>query len=125
MLGARDFDRSLAASGAVLVTFIGLAHEIVGEVLFPTGPAMFGSPMLWHGLGVAGVVTGVLLLAGTLHVLAVPVVPMAVLVGVMGAVITVATAALLGQFHFFAFSLVVAAALVAICHQRAEREAGL
>jgi hypothetical protein len=69
---------------------------------------------------VAGVATGLLLLAGTLQVIAVPVGPLSVLLGVIGAVLTVVTAAVLGQFHFFAVSLILSAALVGICHRRAQ-----
>jgi hypothetical protein len=109
----------------VLVTFIGLVHEFVGEALFPTGPAMFGSPVAWHGLGLAGVASGLLLLAGTLRVIAVPVVAVAILLGMVCAAITAATAVVLGQFHFFAASLVGAAVLIAICHRRAEQAPGI
>lgn len=113
--------RSLAASGSVLVAFIGLCHEFVGASLFPWGPAAFGGPIGWHALGFAAIVLGLLLLAGTLRIFALPVFALSTGVAILGAFITAYSAVARAQFHFFAFSLSVAAVLVATCHSRAER----
>ena len=39
--------QSLAFCGAVLIAFIGVCHEFVGDVLFPWGPALFGGPIFY------------------------------------------------------------------------------
>jgi hypothetical protein len=98
--------RSLAASGATLMVFVGLCHEAVGSALFPWGPAAFGGPLGWHALGIAGTGVALLVLAGTLDLATVPVVPLAATLGLLGAGIAVYTAVGHGQFHFFAVSLV-------------------
>ncbi len=120
MLDPKAVYRSLAASGAVLVAFIGLAHEFVGASLFPWGPATFGGPVGWHAAGLACVVVGLLLLAGTLHIFEVPLLLLSTVVACIGAVITAYTAAVHNQFHFFAVALCVSGLAVAVCHRRAE-----
>ena len=121
MVDPQTVHRSLAASGAVLVAFIGLSHEFVGASLFPWGPAAFGGPIGWHGVGVSGILAGLLLLAGTLRLVAFPVFSLAAVIAVLGAGIGAYTAVARGQFHFFAFALSLSGVLVAFCHRRAER----
>ncbi len=122
MLDPHTFHRSLAASGAALVVFIGLSHEFVGAALFPWAPAIFGGSVGWHAVGLAGIVAGLLLFAGTLHLVRVPVVTLSSVVAGLGALVTAYTAVVHSQFHFFAVALCLAGVLVAVCHPRAERE---
>ena len=83
---------------------------------------MFGGAIGWNAAGVACIVAGLLLLAGTLHVRKLPVFAIAVFIAALGAAITVYAAAVHAQFHFFALTLCLAAVMVAVCHRRAERE---
>jgi hypothetical protein len=69
--------RLLAFAAATLVAYVGIAHEVVGTRLYPDGPALLGGPLGWHAVGIAGIVAGALLIAGTLGVLTVPLVPSA------------------------------------------------
>ena len=121
MVDTQTLHRSLAVSGAVLVIFIGLAHEFVGASLFPWGPAALGGPIGWHAAGLAGILAGVLLLVGTLRLFELPVIPLSAAIATLGAGITAYTATARGQFHFFALALFVSSVLVAVCHRRAER----
>jgi uncharacterized membrane protein len=104
--------RALAAAGATLLAYIGLVHEAVGTRLYPDGPAVFGGPFLWHAAGLSLLAMGILALAGVLGMLRVPVVLFAVVAIVAGAAGVAGDAWLHGGFHFFAFTMIVAGALV-------------
>lgn len=113
--------RALAACGAALIAFIGVCHEVVGDVLFPWGPAFVGGPLPWHGLGFFVIAAGSNVLAGTLGVVRFPVVPFALLAAVLGAFFVVMAAVLHGQFHLFALAASLAGTLTAYAHRKAER----
>jgi uncharacterized membrane protein len=106
--------RALACLGAGLVAYVGVAHEVVGTTLFPYAPAVFGGPIPFHAVGVAGIVTGLLMVAGTLGLVRVPLVPLGVVLGALGAAIFVLTAGRYGDFHLFALTLSLAGLLVAV-----------
>jgi len=89
-LAMRD---ALACAAATLVAYVGVVHEVVGAALYPDGPAKFGGPIAWYGVGLAGIAAGMLLAAGVLRLLPVPVEPLAVVVGIMGGAVFVAEAA--------------------------------
>ena len=105
--------RAMAAAGATLLAYIGLVHEAVGQRLYPDGPAVFGGPLPWHAAGLSLLAMGLLALAGVLGILRVPVVLFAVVAIVAGAAGVAGDAWLHGGFHFFAFTMMVAGALVA------------
>jgi uncharacterized membrane protein len=109
--------RLLAFAAATLVAYVGVAHEVVGTRLYPDGPALLGGPLGWHAVGIAGIAVGVLLIAGTLGVVAVPLVSSALCIAGVGAVF-VAWDALNGGFHFFAMTLVIAGAVLALAAPR-------
>ena len=113
--------QSLATSGAVLVIFVAVCHEVVGAKLFPWGPAALGGPIGWHGVGVGGITVGLLLVGGTLRVLTFPVVPWAIAVAVLGFVIGAFTAVAHQEFHVFAAIVVLAATTTAVFHLKALR----
>src|SRR5438046_179620 len=46
--------QAVACSGAVLVAHVGLAHEVIGTVVYPYGPGVFGGPVGWQAAGLAG-----------------------------------------------------------------------
>lgn len=107
--------RSAAAcAAATLVAYVGVVHEVVGASLYPEGPAQFGGPLVWHAVGLAGIAAGLLLMAGVLRVLPVPIRPLAAAVGGIGAVVFAAEALTDGAFHLFAFTLVVAGGFLAL-----------
>lgn len=111
--------QSLASCGAVLIAFIGVCHEVAGHIVFPWAPAALGGPIGWHGAGISTVVLGVLLLAGTLGLIRFPVVPLALIVALAGAVIGVFTAVVHHQFHLFALALAIAGVTTAFFDRRA------
>lgn len=113
--------RALAASGAVLVAFVGVCHEVVGETLFPWGPAFVGGALPWHALGFFAIAIGLNLLLATLGLGHFPVVPFALAMAVVGAFFTIVAAVLHGQFHLFALTVCGAGLLVAHAHAKAER----
>lgn len=115
--------QSLASCGATLIAFVGVCHEAAGDVIFPWGPAFLGGPIGWHGVGLFGIASGLLLLAGTLHLFRFPVVPFALFAAAIGSFFFVATAALHGEFHAFALAVVCAGLLTAYCHPRAGGDA--
>lgn len=96
--------RSLASCGAALIAFIGVAHEAVGHILFPWGPAFLGGPVGWHATGLLAIVSGLLLLGGTLRLVRFPVVPFALAAAAIGAFFVVFTAVRHHQFHMFALA---------------------
>src|SRR3954451_8415536 len=93
--------QSLASSGATLVAFVGVCHELAGHIIFPWGPAFLGGPIGWHAVGLFAIASGLLLLGGTLRLYAFPVVAYALLGAAIGVFFIVATAVLHGQFHAF------------------------
>lgn len=109
--------QSLATSGAVLVTFIGVCHEVVGTALFPWGPSFFGGIVGWHAVGIACIAVGLGLIGGTLRLVRFPVVTVALVIGVAGLAIAVFTAVTRQQFHLFAITLALAAVVMAYCHR--------
>jgi uncharacterized membrane protein len=109
--------RLLAVAAATLVAYVGIAHEVVGMRLYPDGPAMLGGPVGWHAVGIAGITAGALLIAGTLGLLSVPLVPCALAIAVIGALLTAVDAAR-GGFHFFALTLVIAGSVLALTARR-------
>jgi uncharacterized membrane protein len=109
--------RLLAFAAATLVAYVGVAHEVVGTRLYPDGPALLGGPLGWHAVGIAGIAAGAILIAGTLGVLAVPLVPSALAIAGIGALF-VAWDAARGGFHFFALTLVIAGSVLALAARR-------
>ena len=109
---ASDRERLLAFAAATLVAYVGIAHEVVGTRLYPDGPAMLGGPLGWHAVGIAGIGTGALLIAGTLGLVSVPLVPCALAIASIGAGF-VAWDAVNGGLHFFALTLVIAGSVLA------------
>jgi hypothetical protein len=112
--------QALAAAGAVLITFIGVCHEVIGARLFPWAPALFGV-IGWHGMGIAGVVIGIGLLGGVLRLISFPVVSLAVAITVVGLGITLFTAVAHREFHFFALTASLAGTSVALFHRAGVR----
>jgi len=55
------------------------AVACAGAVLYPYGAAAFGGPIGWHSAGLAAVAAGILMAAGVLGLLRVPVVRLATL----------------------------------------------
>jgi uncharacterized membrane protein len=109
---ASDRERLLAFAAATLVAYVGIAHEVVGARLYPDGPAMLGGPLGWHAVGIGGIAMGALLIAGTLGLASVPLVPCALAIAGVGAGF-VAWDATNGGFHFFALTLVIAGTVLA------------
>ncbi len=113
--------RALACAGAMLLGYVGLVHEVVGATLYPDGPASFGGPLGWHVAGLSLVALGMLLVAGTLGVARVPVVPLAAIAGVAGALVTLGEAVVHHGFHFFAFTMALAGALIVVAAREGNR----
>jgi ethanolamine utilization microcompartment shell protein EutS len=97
---------------------VGLVHEVVGARLYPDGPAHFGGAVGWHGAGLLCMALGLVMAAGALGVITVRLVPLAAVAIVAGAVNVLGDAVLHGGFHFFAFTLLVAGAVVAVSAAR-------
>ncbi len=116
--------QSLATSGAVLMTFVGVCHFVVGAKLFPWAPDLLG-PIVWYGLGIVAITMGFLLLLGTLRIIRFPVFSMALLGAAVGLVVGLFTAAAYQEFHLFAFTVVLAATGTAVFHRKASRLAAL
>ena len=114
--------QSLASCGAAVIAFIGVCHEGVGSTLFPWGPALFGGPVGWHGLGLACIGGGALMLGGTLRLIAFPVVPVALLVVGIGTGLVLFTAVAYGRFHMFALAVATAGVVAAVFHRKAVAE---
>lgn len=112
-----DRERLLAFAAATLVAYVGIAHEVVGARLYPDGPAMLGGPLGWHAVGIAGIAMGALMIAGTLGVVAVPLVPCALAIAGIGALF-VAWDAANGGLHFFALTLTIAGGVLAHAARR-------
>ena len=99
---------------ATLLTYLGLVHEVVGSRLYPDGAAKLGGPLVWHSLGVGALLGGVLIMwciGGGRRVAAVVIAAAFVLVT---AGIMIWAAMVERDFHFFAFTgLLTAAVLIA------------
>lgn len=103
--------RALATAGGMLVLQVGLAHEIVGARLYPDGPASLGGPIVWHAVGIACIVAGLVMTGGALGLLAMP--PRIVTTAIIATGVSFVIAdAFSGSFHFFAATLVAGAILV-------------
>lgn len=110
--------QALAACGATIVAFVGVCHEVIGPTIFPWAPVLLG-PVAWHGLGIFTIVAGLLVLGGTLRLIAFPVVPFALLAFAIGVVLVAFTAIAHHEFHFFALAAGTAGAITAHCHRKA------
>jgi type III secretory pathway component EscS len=113
--------QSLASCGAILIAFIGVCHEYVGQIVFPWGPSTLGGAIGWHGLGIFSIVLGLLLLSGTLRLIRFPVIPWAIVASIISFVVGVFTAIMHQQFHMFAFAVTLAAAATAVFHRKASK----
>jgi hypothetical protein len=118
MLRQEALFQSLAASGAVLITFVGVCHEVVGAQLFPWAPEVLGGPIGWHGLGIGTITIGLLLCVGTLRIIRFPVLQWALIIAVAALAVGIFTAIVHRQFHLFAFALVLAATGMAVGHRK-------
>ena len=117
----KELYQSLASSGAVLITFIGICHEFVGHIVFPWGPSTLGGFIGWHGLGIFIIVIGLLLLGGTLRIIRFPVIPWAIVASILGLIVSIFTAIAHYQFHMFAFAVALAAAAIVVFHRKASK----
>ncbi len=106
----------LASSGAILITFIAICHEVVGSTVFPWGPVFFGGPIGWHGFGAFGIMMGSLLFAATLRIIRFPVRAWSILGIAIGLLLVAYTAVWHREFHLFAFSLIFASFACAYFH---------
>jgi hypothetical protein len=113
--------QAVATAGAVLIAFIGVVHEVVGAQLFPWGPALFGGPIGWHGVGIACIAIGLLLAAGTLKLIAFPVLLGAGVTAAAGLGVGLFTAIVHREFHLFAFTIFLAGTGTVLFHQKASR----
>lgn len=109
--------RCCAASGAALIAFHGVLHEVAGPLLFPWAPLLMG-PLVWHGLGLMVLILGLLIWLGTVDLLRFPVSVAAAFIGAVaiGAVVFMATR---GEFHVFSALLALIALTTALCHRLA------
>jgi uncharacterized membrane protein len=105
-------DRLLAFAAATMIAYVGVVHEVVGARLYPDGPALLGGPLGWHAVGMGGIAVGVLLILGTLGMVAIPLAPMALAIAGVGAAF-VAWDATLGGLHFFALTAMIAGVVLA------------
>lgn len=106
--------QALASCGAILIAYLGLVHELVGAQLFPWAPALLQGPVGWHGAGIAMIVIGVSLLAGTLRLAKVPIIFLCALAGTFALGISVIAPLIFHQFHFGSTTIVIAAMTTAI-----------
>jgi hypothetical protein len=116
--------QALASCGAVLIAFIGVAHEAVGHIVFPWAPEYLGGPVGWHGTGLFAIAAGLVLLGGTLRLYRFPVVPGALVAAAIGAFFVVLAALLKGQFHMFALAGFFSGIATAYFHRKAARRIG-
>ena len=121
MSSRQSLYQSVAVSGAVLVVFIGVCHEVVGPRLFPWGPDLFGGAIGWHAAGLGCIAIGLALLGGTLRFVRFPVIPSASIVGAAGLAAMVFTAVAHQEFHLFALTLALASASTAFFHRAASQ----
>ncbi|MGE5502033.1 MAG: hypothetical protein ACM3W4_08925 [Ignavibacteriales bacterium] len=111
-------NQALAASGTVIIAFIGVVHLVVGETIFPWAPAFVGGYLVWYAMGLACLAFGLALLAATLGLIRMPVVIPCVVLAVGAIGLTVLVEVIHGEFHFFAVSLAVAGAMTAWFHRK-------
>ena len=112
-----DHARLLAFAAATMIAYVGVVHEVVGTRLYPEGPALLGGPLGWHAVGIGGIAIGVLLVLGTLGVVAMPLAPVALAIAGIGAGF-VAWDATRGGLHFFALTATIAGVVLAISARR-------
>lgn len=67
-------NRSLAVSGGVLVTAIGVFNEVVGLQLYPWAATLIGGEAGFYVAGAVAIVVGILMVLGSLGLARVPVV---------------------------------------------------
>jgi uncharacterized sodium:solute symporter family permease YidK len=106
-------DQALATSGAVVIAFIGIVHEVVGETIFPWAPAFVGGYAIWYAMGALCFAFGVALAAATLGFVRLPVVWPCIALAVGSLALTALVEVVHGEFHFFAVALAVAGAMTA------------
>jgi hypothetical protein len=114
--------QSLAASGAVLLTFNGIYHLCAAEALFPWGPAFFGSATIFNGIGVVAIVAGILLLGAILRFYVFPVIAVSLVTSIIGLAIVILCETLHGQFNVFALSVAFAGILMAYSYRKAAQQ---
>jgi hypothetical protein len=114
---ARERITAVYAASGFLIAFIGVCHEVVGEALFPYGPAVFGGPVGWHAFGALIVAVGLWIFAAVLWGRRSFVLPVAILLIPLGLSIF-AYAATRGDFHLFALAGVAAMSSVVVCERR-------
>jgi uncharacterized membrane protein len=115
-----DYERLLAFAAATMIAYVGVVHEVVGTRLYPEGPALLGGPIGWHAVGIGGIAVGVLLILGTLGMIAVPLAPVALAIAGVGAGF-VAWDATRGGLHFFALTAMIAGVVLARAARREGR----
>ncbi len=109
--------RAFAVAGSVLIIFIGLCHEMVGAIVFPFGPSVFGGLLGWHALGIGGTALAIVLLLGVLDIISIPINILSIVFLLIGISIFLYTAIIYKQFHFFALSLIFASITVIVCYK--------
>lgn len=105
------------------MAFHGIMHEVIGPLLFPWAPPLFGA-VVWHGMGIGVLVLGLLVWAASLGLLRFPVVATCAAVACLALGVIVFFIAAHGEFHFFAMCLGIAAATAACFHRLAARARG-
>ena len=111
-------DQALAVSGATIVAFIGVVHEVVGETIFPWAPAFVGGYAIWYAMGAACLAFGLALMAATLRLIRMPVVVPCLVLAVGSLALTVLVWVTHGEFHFFAVALAAAGVTTAWFHRK-------
>lgn len=109
--------RAVAISCGVLITFIGLVHEVIGPIIYPWAPGWFG-PLLWNGMGILVIVLGILSLSVLFGKVKAPLVPIAFVLAVGSLAAVGLMVYRQDHFHFFAFSNSLAAITMAYCYRR-------
>ena len=108
--------QALAASGAMMVAFIGVVHDVVGETIFPWAPAFVGGYVIWYAIGAACLAFGLALLAATLRLIRMPVVVPCLVLAAGSLALTAVVAIIHGESHFFAVALALAGLTTAHFH---------
>ena len=99
--------QSISVCASFLIAFIGAAHEVVGPTLFPWAPDWFGF-VLWHAIGFAAIIAGLLFLAAAFNKIDFPVVPSAIAVGIGGLAAMMLMVVKTQVCHYFAMWLSIA-----------------
>ena len=110
--------QSISTAAAFLIAFIGATHEVVGATLFPWAPPWFG-PFLWHAIGFAAIIAGLLCLAHVWRKINIPVVLIGILIGIGGIAAMTLVAVKVQEFHYFAMWLSIAGFTVAFNQRKA------